>query len=65
MLWHHHQAGKVDLDQDIKKAVYKTVARTCKLEDTERMMIMYQESSNTEVQKLLRCLATNNNDNQH
>ena len=61
MLWHHQQAGKVDLDQDIKKAVYKVVARTCKLEDTQRMMVMYEESSNAEVQKLLRCLATNNN----
>ena len=60
-MWHHHQdQGKTMTSQDVKKAVFSTVARTCRWETTEMMMKMYETSSSAETQKMLRCLALNN-----
>ena len=59
MLWHQERAGKLELDKDIQRAVYATVARACKWEVTEQLMAMYRETESAETRRVLRCLVGN------
>ena len=62
MLWHHDQGGhEVNMDQDIRRSVFSTVARTCRWEVTEMMIQMYNKTTSAEVRRMLRCLASNTN----
>jgi len=59
MLWHQERAGKLELDKDIQRAVYATVARGCKWDVTEQLMTMYRDTGSAETRRVLRCLAGN------
>ena len=59
MLWHQERAGKLELDKDIQRAVYTTVARVCKWEVTEQLITMYRDTESAETMRVLRCLASN------
>ena len=59
MLWHQERAGKLELDKDIQRAVYCTVARACKWEVTQHLITMYRDTESAETRRVLRCLAGN------
>ena len=59
MLWHQERVGKLELDRDIQRAVYATVARACKWEVTEQLIAMYRDTESAETRRVLRCLAGN------
>ena len=59
MLWLKERDGKLELDKDIQRAVYATVARVCRWEVTQQLIAMYRDTESAETRRVLRCLAGN------
>ena len=60
ILWEKEERGEIVIHQEIRGAVFNTVARTAKWDIVQNMMMKYRQSESAEERRMLRCLATNN-----
>ena len=60
ILWEKEQRGDIVIHQEIKGAVFNTVAKTAKWDIVQNMMMKYRQSESAEERRMLSCLATNN-----